>query len=135
MDRVTSTYMFMAVCSNVLEEYMEKIKRVTELTSKAMALSLGLEEECFLDQFGEEALLQARFNYYSPCSRPDLVLGVKQHADGSGYTIILQDDGVEGLQVLRGGRWFDVPSLPHALLVLMGDQMEVITETIIGVTY
>lgn len=117
------------MCSKVLEEYMEKIKEVTVAVSRAMALSLGLGEECFVDQFGEESQLQARFNYYSPCSRPDLVLGLKQHSDGSGYTVILQDDGVEGLQVLKEGRWFTVPSLPHALLIVMGDQMEVTVES------
>ena len=95
-----------------------------------MAKSLNLEENCFLNQFGEEAVLQARFNYYSCCQMPDLVLGLKPHADGSGYTIILQDD-VEGLQVHKDGKWFTVPTIPHALLVLMGDQMEVYLDNLL----
>jgi isopenicillin N synthase-like dioxygenase len=49
---------------------------------------------------------------------------LRAHADGSGYTIILQDD-VEGLQVFKDERWFTVPAISDALLVLMGDQMEV----------
>lgn len=85
---------------------------------------MSLEENCFLNQFGEKERLQARFNYYSCCERPDLILGLKPHADGSGYTIILQDD-VEGLQVHKDGKWYTVPTISHALLVLMGDQMEV----------
>ena len=105
-------------------------RRVTELISKAMAKSLNLEESCFLNQFGEGAVLRARFNYYSCCQRPDLVLGLKPHADGSGYTIILQDD-VEGLQVHKDGKWFTVPTIPHALLVLMGDQMEVYLDNLL----
>ncbi|KAF5739065.1 protein SRG1-like isoform X1 [Tripterygium wilfordii] len=113
----------------VLEDYTAKIKMVTEITSKAMAMSLSLEEKCFLDQFGEQAVLQARFNYYSRCQRPDLVLGLKAHADGSGYTIILQDE-VQGLQVLKDDKWFTVPTMSDALLVLMGDQMEIITNGI-----
>ena len=88
-----------------------------------MAKSLNLEENCFLDQFGEGGPLQARFNYYSTCPRPDLVLGLKPHADGSGYTLILQD--VEGLQVLKDEKWFTVPTIPDGLFILMGDQMEV----------
>lgn len=96
----------------------------TETVSKAMAKSLSLDENCFLNQFGERGPLQARFNYYSCCQRPDLVLGLKAHADGSGYTIILQDD-VEGLQILRDEHWYTVPTVSHALLVLMADQMEV----------
>ncbi|XP_059458117.1 codeine O-demethylase-like isoform X2 [Corylus avellana] len=111
---------------NVLEEYTVKMKKFTETVSKAMAKSLSLEENCFLNQFGERGPLQARFNYYSCSERPDLVLGLKSHADGSGYTVILQDD-VEGLQILKDNQWFTVPTISDALLVLMGDQMEIMT--------
>lgn len=107
----------------MLEEYALKMKKVTEMVSKAMAKSLNLEERCFLNQFGEKAQYQARFNYYSCCQNPDLVLGLKPHADGSGYTVILQDE--EGLQVFKDEKWITVPKLPEAVLVLMGDQMEV----------
>jgi hypothetical protein len=112
------------LCRDVLEEYTVKMKKFTEIVSKAMEKSLSLEENCFLNQFGERGPLQARFNYYSCSERPDLVLGLKSHADGSGYTIILQDD-VEGLQILKDNQWFTVPTISDALLVLMGDQMEV----------
>ncbi|XP_058188433.1 protein SRG1-like [Rhododendron vialii] len=109
----------------VLKEYTEKTKMLTELTSKAMAKSLNLDENCFLNQFGERSILQARFNYYSKCQRPDLILGLKPHADGSGYTSILQDE--VGLQVFKEDKWHTVPTVPHAILILMGDQMEIIT--------
>ncbi|PON90057.1 Oxoglutarate/iron-dependent dioxygenase [Trema orientale] len=114
---------------HVLEEYTVQIKALTEVVSKAMAKSLNLEENCFLDQFGEGGPLQARFNYYSPCPRPELVLGLKPHADGSGYTIILQDE-VEGLQVLKDEKWFTVPTIPDALFIVMGDQMEIMSNGI-----
>lgn len=97
---------------------------VTEIISKSMARSLNLGENCFLKQFGERAQLQSRFNYYSPCKRPDLVLGLKAHADGSGYTVVLQDE--PGIQILKDAKWYTVPNNTDALLVLMGDQMEVI---------
>lgn len=108
---------------NVLEEYTEETKKATELVSRAMAKSLNLDENCFLKQFGERSQLAARLNYYPPCKRPDLVLGLKPHADGTGYTTIMQDE--VGLQVLKDDKWFTVPKNPQAILVLMGDQMEV----------
>ncbi|GFP79681.1 protein srg1 [Phtheirospermum japonicum] len=112
-----------------LEGYTEYMKNVTENTSKSMARSLHLNESCFLKQFGERAEFQGRFNYYSPCTRPDLVLGLKAHADGSGYTVLLQDES--GLQILNDGKWYTVPKKPeHALLVLMGDQMEIMSNGI-----
>lgn len=106
----------------MLEDYTEQMKRITEIVSKSMGRSLGLDENCFLAQFGSGAQLAIRFNYYSPCTRPHLVLGLKPHADGSGYTIIVQDE--VGLQILKDGKWHTVFNNPQALLVLMGDQME-----------
>ncbi|KAL5539440.1 hypothetical protein UlMin_044978 [Ulmus minor] len=113
---------------NVLEEYTVNIKKLTEEISKAMAKSLNLEENSFLNQFGEESTLQARFNYYSRCQRPDLVLGLRPHADGTGYTIILQDE--VGLQTLKDEQWFTIPTISDALFVLMGDQMEIMSNGI-----
>lgn len=103
-----------------------KSKLITELLFKAMARSLNLEDNCFLDQYGQQLTMFARFNFYPPCPRPDCTLGLKPHADGSAMTIVLQDNKVEGLQVLKDDKWFKVPILPQALLINIGDQMEVI---------
>ncbi|KAK4267580.1 hypothetical protein QN277_024341 [Acacia crassicarpa] len=109
----------------VLEEYSRKTMEMTEVVSKGMARSLNLEENCFTNQIGEGPTLQARFNYYSTCERPDLVLGLKPHSDSTAFTILLQDH--EGLQIHKDGKWFTVPTIPHALLVLLGDQMEIMS--------
>ncbi|KAL7139908.1 hypothetical protein ABFS83_09G085000 [Erythranthe nasuta] len=111
-----------------LEEYTENMKRFTETVSKSMAKSVNLEESCFLKQFGERSQLHGRFNYYSPCKRPDLVLGMKAHSDGSGYTVLLQDE--TGLQIRYNGKWHTVPNDTNALLVIMGDQMEIMSNGI-----
>ena len=93
-----------------------------------MAKSLNLEEDCFLNECGERSNMIVRVNYYPPCPMPDHVLGVKPHADGSTITFLLQDKEVEGLQVLKDDQWFKVPIIPDALLINVGDQIEVITE-------
>ena len=92
---------------------------------RSMARSLNLEEGSFLDQFGDQSLLLARFNFYPCCSRPDLVLGVKPHTDRSGITVLLQDTEVDGLQVLIDDKWVNVPTIRDALVVNLGDQMQV----------
>ncbi|KAH9805219.1 Fe2OG dioxygenase domain-containing protein [Citrus sinensis] len=116
--------------SEILNEYAMKLKTVTEVLSKAIAKSLNLEENSFLKQFGDQALMQVRFNFYPPCSRPDLVHGVKPHTDRSGITILLQDREVEGLQIRVDGKWYRVPVIPHALVVNLGDQMQIMTNGI-----
>jgi isopenicillin N synthase-like dioxygenase len=99
--------------------------KVTEVVLKGMARSLNLEDDCFLEQYGKRSTMTARFNYYPKCPRPDLVLGVKPHADGSGITILLQDKEVEGLQFQKDNQWFKVPIISEALLINVGDQAEV----------
>lgn len=114
----------------ILHEYTMNSNHIAELLLKAMAMSLNIEENCFLDQCGEQALMYARFNFYPPCPRPKNVLGLKPHADGSSITILLQDKEVEGLQVLKDDHWFRVPILPHALLINIGDQVEMMSNGI-----
>ncbi|XP_011017896.1 PREDICTED: protein SRG1-like [Populus euphratica] len=112
----------------ILQEYTTKLKVIVEVVLKAMARSLNLEDNCFLDMYGERALMQARFNLFPPCPRPDRSLGLKPHSDGSAITIVLQDKEVEGLQFLKDDQWFRVPiQLPHALLINVGDQSEVMS--------
>lgn len=110
--------------SEVLHDYAVKMKSLMSDLSKAMALSLGLQQDSFLNLFGDQPVMQVRFNFYPPCNRPE-VLGVKPHSDRSGITVLLQDKEVEGLQVLKDGTWYTVPVIPHALVINLGDQMQV----------
>ncbi|XP_054805052.1 codeine O-demethylase-like [Prosopis cineraria] len=114
---------------DVLIDYTEKVKQLNEVILKAMAKSLNLEENSFLKQCGETNMF-ARFNYYPPCKRPEFVLGLKPHADGSAITFLLQHHEVEGLQILRDNNWFKVPIIPEALLVNVGDQIEIMSNGI-----
>ncbi|XP_038697761.1 protein SRG1-like isoform X2 [Tripterygium wilfordii] len=112
---------------DILHEYTLKLKMINEVVLKAMARSLNLEDNSFLSQFGEEANMFARFNFYPPCPKPDVVLGLKPHADGSGITMVLQDKEVEGLQFLKDSKWFRAPIVPEALLINIGDQVEIMS--------
>eukprot|EP00257_Ricinus_communis_P023797 XP_015583880.1 protein SRG1 isoform X1 [Ricinus communis] len=84
-----------------LHQFFMKSEQINEILLKAMAMSLDIGENCFLEQYGEQPLVTARFNYYPPCPRPNQILGVKPHADASAITILLQDKEVEGLQFLK----------------------------------
>ncbi|KAJ4718479.1 2-oxoglutarate (2OG) and Fe(II)-dependent oxygenase superfamily protein [Melia azedarach] len=90
----------------LLEEYCMKMKMVTGITSKAMAKSLNLEENCFLTQFGERALYKARFNYYSRCHRPDLVLGLKPILMEQGTLLYCRMKKVFKSSKMSDGLWY-----------------------------
>ncbi|KAJ0984779.1 hypothetical protein J5N97_003135 [Dioscorea zingiberensis] len=115
---------------DVLNEFTTKTREMLDSVLKAMAKSLELNEDCFISQFGDRPILDARFNNYPCCPRPDLVNGVKPHSDSSALTIILPDKDVEGLQVMKDGVWVNVTTSPHALIVNMGDHMEIMSNGI-----
>ncbi|KAM1173306.1 hypothetical protein FF1_026039 [Malus domestica] len=107
-----------------LDEFATELNVVTKTVLKAMTRSLGLEDNCFSDLYGN---MDIRFNLYPPCPRPDLVLGFKSHSDSSLITHVLQDKEVEGLQFLKGDEWFRAPIVPDALLIIVGDQVEILS--------
>nr|CAB3467222.1 unnamed protein product [Digitaria exilis] len=94
-----------------------------------MAKLLGLPEGYFVDAMGEESTTYAKLNYYPSCPKPEHVLGLKPHSDGSLLTVIVvDDDDVGGLQVQGdAGVWYDVPVVPGALLVNAGDTIEIMS--------
>ncbi|TVU02333.1 hypothetical protein EJB05_52184 [Eragrostis curvula] len=118
--------------ATLLHEYTLRSERVAKRVLRAMARALGFGEEFFLDKVGERGGTDARFTYYPPCPRPELVYGLKPHTDNSVVTVLLLDPDVGGLQVLKqdddGERWVDVPVLRrHELLVVIGDEMEIMS--------
>lgn len=114
----------------ILHEYSMKIKEVIHLVLGAMANLVDLKEDYFMKQFDNGAKVYGRFNYYPPCSRPDLVFGIKSHSDGSGITILLPDPAVEGLEIFKDNQWVKVPPVPNTLLINVGDQMEIMSNGI-----
>ncbi|KAK8717159.1 hypothetical protein V6N13_044436 [Hibiscus sabdariffa] len=64
------------------------------------------------------AVQAVRMNYYPPCSRPDLVLGLSPHSDGTALTVLQQGkDRSVGLQILKGQTWLPVQPIPDALVI------------------
>lgn len=85
---------------------------------------LGLHPHYFEEAFqGSRQLLHV--NRYPPCPEPELALGTGSHSDPGGLTLLLQD-AVVGLQVKKDGGWIAVQPVPHAILINLGDQMQVI---------
>jgi len=78
-------------------------------------------EKLFDDELGQ----RIRMNYYPPCPEPDKAIGLTPHSDATGLTILLQVNEVEGLQIKKDGKWVSVKPLPNALVVNVGDILEV----------
>uniref|UniRef100_A0A452XDN2 Fe2OG dioxygenase domain-containing protein n=1 Tax=Aegilops tauschii subsp. strangulata TaxID=200361 RepID=A0A452XDN2_AEGTS len=113
---------------DILHNFTKKCGGVKDDLLLAMAKLLKLDDDnYFVDQLGEKAETNVRCSYYPECPRPELVFGLKPHCDGTVLTLLMVDDSVGGLQVLRDGVWWDVPIVPHTLLVIIGDQTEIMS--------
>ncbi|KAM0821709.1 hypothetical protein ACQ4PT_072012 [Festuca glaucescens] len=76
---------------------------------------------------GDTSLIQAGFNYYPQCAKPDHVVGLRPHTDGTMLTLNFIDSEFSGLQVQKNGVWYNVPIVPNALIVNTGDVMEIMS--------
>lgn len=64
-------------------------------------------------------------HYYPDCPEPELAIGITKHTDNSFLTIVAQDQ-TGGLQVLHENQfWVDVVPIPGALVVNVGDFLQV----------
>lgn len=99
---------------------------------KLLSQNLGLEEDQLLNAFGGEENIGAclRVNFYPKCPQPDLTLGLSEHSDPGGLTLLLPDENVAGLQVRKGQNWVTVKPVPNAFIVNIGDQMQVLSNAI-----
>ena len=109
---------------DTLDKYTTELANVAKQLFMFMAEDLGVDHEALLGTF--EGLPQCvRINYYPPCRQADKVLGLSPHTDGVGMTFLLHVNDVQGLQIRKDGKWFSVQALPGALVVNIGDILEV----------
>ena len=86
---------------------------------------MGMDKGSLL-KLHKELLQALRVNYYPPCHKPDKMLGISPHSDTSTITILMQDDDVTGLQIRHQEGWVPVEPVPNALVVNIGDVIEVL---------
>ncbi|WCJ44605.1 2-oxoglutarate (2OG) and Fe(II)-dependent oxygenase superfamily protein [Euphorbia peplus] len=111
----------------VNEEYAKHLHAVSERLFKSLSKGLGLEENELKEASGGDQInYLLKINYYPPCPRPDLALGVVAHTDMSSFTILVPND-VQGLQACRDGKWYDVKYIANALVIHIGDQVEIVS--------
>ncbi|XP_047070038.1 jasmonate-induced oxygenase 4-like [Lolium rigidum] len=115
---------------DILHDYcVQQHRGLLDTLLPAMERVMGLGDGFLLGRLGGPATTYCRINYYLPCPRPDLVVGVAAHADATLISVVMVDDTVGGLQVLKDDVWYDVPAStdPHGLLIMVGDFAEILT--------
>lgn len=108
-----------------MSTYCKEVRGLGFRLYEAISESLGLEEEYIKKVLGDQEQHMA-VNFYPKCPAPELTYGLPAHTDPNALTILLMDQHVAGLQVLKAGRWIAVNPRPNALVINIGDQLQVI---------
>ncbi|KAL5784711.1 hypothetical protein ACOSQ2_007103 [Xanthoceras sorbifolium] len=90
-----------------------------------MSEALGLQPN-HLKDMGCAGGLILLSHYYPPCPQPQLTIGTTKHSDNTFLSVLLQDH-IGGLQILYQNLWVDVTPIPGALVINIGDLLQLIT--------
>ena len=107
-------------------EYIDAVTELGHLLLRGISLGLGLDEEWFDRNLTADPLVLFRIFHYPPLATADEHWSVGEHTDYGLITILAQDDA-GGLAVRGPGGWIDVPSIPNAFVVNLGDMLERMT--------
>lgn len=92
---------------------------------RAFALALGLEEDHF-DPLRRHPPSQLRMIHYPPDTSAQDRPGIGAHTDYECFTLLFAT--AAGLQILdKKSRWVDVPLLEGAMIMNIGDMMEILS--------
>lgn len=114
---------------DTLELYSQEMKNKAMDIVGHIEKALKIKENEIRELF-EDGIQMMRMNYYPPCPQPEKVIGLTNHSDPQGVTLLLQLNEVEGLQIRKDGVWVPVKPLPNAFIVNIGDVLEILTNGI-----
>jgi len=111
----------------VIRAYYASCKLLSMRLLSAIAANLGVGPEHLARGFDDAHTSFLRLNYYPryPAGlHDDRPLGVGEHTDAGALTVLMQDRQ-PGLEVQREGRWYLVEPRADALVVNIGDIVQV----------
>jgi len=110
---------------SALNIWFEKMGALADELLVLLALGLDLPERSFEHLFGDERMSLTKLIRYP--TTPIGSFGVNAHHD-TGFLTLLAPGNVAGLQVENpDGKWVDVPHVPGALVVNLGEMLQAIT--------
>jgi isopenicillin N synthase-like dioxygenase len=110
-----------------IRTYYALCEKLSHRLLAAISVNLGMPADHLGRDFSDSHTSFLRLNLYP--KRPAATesteqLGVNQHSDAGALTVLLQDDQA-GLEVHRDGHWYLVEPRPGALVINIGDIVQV----------
>jgi isopenicillin N synthase-like dioxygenase len=119
---------------DTLQAFAAACEQVSLRVLHAICANLGMPEQHLDDCFDAAQTSFLRLNCYPPCANPAPAdtpsipasghLGIHHHTDSGALTVLLQDSQ-SGLQVMHDERWHLIEPRENALVVNIGDIIQV----------
>ncbi|KAL3329057.1 hypothetical protein AABB24_036251 [Solanum stoloniferum] len=111
------------VCRKPSVEYINHVIKLQDILLGLLSEALGLNPNHLKATECDKGKTFS-FNYYLACQQAELTLG--KHTDPVFLSIVLQDQN-GGLQVMCDNQWADVTPIEHALVVNIGDLLQILS--------
>lgn len=114
--------------SKIIEEYNKEMRKIVFGLARAISKNLGFDEKYIEKAFNMKSGFDVMaMNLYPPNSKAKSDIGIPNHTD-PGFVVTLVQDVNGGLQILsHKGRWINVYIPPYAILIQLGDHLEVLS--------
>ncbi|KAJ0634090.1 putative oxoglutarate/iron-dependent dioxygenase, non-heme dioxygenase domain-containing protein [Helianthus annuus] len=113
------------MCRAALPEWDKAVVGLGEELMSILCDGLGVKSE----KLKELSCLEGRAcvsHYYPPCPQPELTVGIASHTDPGVLTVLVQNEVGGLLQVKCGDEWADVEAVHGAIIINIGDMLQVL---------